>query len=48
MEIGIIAVIYAILKQNTLMESTKILIACTFTVFMYNILYLPQCKESLI
>jgi hypothetical protein len=32
MEIGIKAVIYAILKQNPLMDSTKILIACTYTV----------------
>ena len=48
MEIGIKAVIYAVLKQNPLTESTKIVIAYTFTVFMCNILYLPHCKESLI
>jgi len=34
MQNGIKALMYAILKHNPLMESAKILIACTFTVFI--------------
>ena len=49
MEIGIKALIYAILKHNPLVESAKILIACTFTVFIlqYTVFTPLQGKSNL-